>query len=253
MWWGQLFATALYLPLWWWEGAPWGEVSLWVLGITAGSSMLAYYGMSRAYRLGPLTLMVPVVSTWSAVAALLGVLVLGERPGAIQGLGALLTVMGGVANTLFQPSLPVEHPSSRTDVWRGIGWAAAASFGFGVLMLGVVQLTKSLGTGGVMPAVWGLQWLLFAPFWTNRGRMVRWPNGPGAIALMGALEALGFWFAALGVQMAPLALVGPASALSSVLTVVAMRVFFGEPVPAARWACVLVATLGLVLLALPSQ
>lgn len=246
LWWSQLLGTLLYVPLWWADGAPFGAVPLGVLGMTAAASMLAYFAMSRAYRLGPLTVMVPIVATWSVITALIGVIFLGERPGPLQVFGALLAVGGGVANgALREEGVAATWSAPKL---HAIGWAVAASLGFGVLMVGVSRLTDTLGAAGVMPAVWLTQWAFFAPLWRGRALMWRWPKGPGAIAAMGALEALGFLCAAIGSRVAPLAIVGPASSLSSVMTVVAVRIWTGEPLSMARWTCVIVASVGVVLL-----
>jgi drug/metabolite transporter (DMT)-like permease len=64
-----------------------------VVGVLAGFAYLATY---QAFRLGPVTVTGPVVSTLGGMTVLLAVLVLGERPSPVQGLGVAAATIGMV-------------------------------------------------------------------------------------------------------------------------------------------------------------
>ncbi len=242
MWWGQVVGGAILgtaaLAL---EGVPtlpgWGPLAMAGAGSAAG-----YYGMMRAYALGPVGAITPVLASWAVPATLLGVL-LGKTPTALQALAGALVVLGAAGNGAL----------ARGGEWRGtralgFGWAAIASLGFGTMMAGIGEMGNAVGPITVVPLCWAAQWVVLFPALVATPGTFRRPPTWRDVTIMALCESVGFVVYAVATTMAPPVVVSPPASLSSPITVAFATLFLGERTGAARWFFVAVAGLGCVLL-----
>lgn len=250
MWWAQLVGGLVLVPVAVLvDGAP-AVPDVGDLLITGAASALGYYGMLRAFRVGPLSVIVPIVASWSIPAVAAGVVWRGEAPGPLHLLGAALIVAGSAWNGVLAgrqgdavaPDLAHGTPA------QAVGWALAGSVGFGVMATGVAQLSPQLGEIGVIPAVWATQWVLLAPLLLRApGTLVR-PDQWGSVAGMALWEAGGFVAFSLATSVAPVSLVSPPASLSTLFTVGFAATVLRERVGWARWGCIALAVVGTVIL-----
>src|SRR4030088_1011969 len=105
----------------------WAEGPLFVLlGSLGWLSYLAFYG---ALAIGPISLFSPIVSGYAAVTVLLAVVIVGERPSAVQTVAVIVTIAGVmVASANFAEIATV---TIRRPAVRGVGLAIAAMIMFG--------------------------------------------------------------------------------------------------------------------------
>lgn len=243
MFWSQVLSAIVLVPIGLLAGnhllgAPWPALLAAGLGSAGG-----YFGLVRAFKNGPLSVMTPIIASWAVPAWLIGVLVFGERPDGLHMLGAALAVLGAAGNGAL----------AKGGEWVGskaaaIGWAIAASLGFGLMTSAVPAMREQLGTFTTPTLVWVAQWALMAPFVARDPSMLRPPSAWGTVAAMGLLESAGFVAYTLSTSLAPLTVVSPPASLSAVMTVAFVGLAGRERVSVLRWVCVAVATAGTTLL-----
>lgn len=221
------------------------------LVITAVGSAIGYYAMLVAFSSGALTAVVPIVTAWSVPAAVAGVLWSGDRPSVVQWVGGAMILVGAVGNGVLAVNAPVEQDQGQRTPRSAVLWACAGAVGFGVMAAGTARLRLQLGEVGVVPAIWVAQWALMAPILLFRADLrvppprTAWP----AILGMGLFEAVGFVSFTVASGYAPVAVVSPPASLSSLLTVLFGWLVLGERLGAARWALVLLAGAGTLVVA----
>jgi len=240
--WAQLVGMAVLFPLGLaWDGRP-TRLDGWLLGLTGAASALGYYGLMRAFRQGPLAAITPVVTTWPVVAAIAGVVWLGERPTALQVVGGLLAVGGAAANGALARG--GEWTGSRRDAFV---WAAASAIGFGLMTAGVARLRPDVGDLTVVPLTWAAQWAILVPILARDPDSTRPPVRWGAVLGMAGFEALGFVSYSFATLHAPVSVVSPPASLSTLLTAAFAALFLGERIGLGRWLLVLTAVGGTLL------
>ncbi|MEX2274424.1 MAG: DMT family transporter [Actinomycetota bacterium] len=89
---------------------------------------VAYFALYRGLELGPIALVSPIASAFSAVTVLLAVVALGESLGGLEIVGICSTLIGVVLSSTDLRRLGVEAKRHR----RGIPFGIAAMIGFGV-------------------------------------------------------------------------------------------------------------------------
>jgi len=218
------------------------------------ASVVAYATMFWSYERGNLSVVVPVLSSWSVIAAAFSIVVLGQHLRKNQLAGAALVAAGVVLVSRFAQrdaagrSGALEARRSRAALLT----AAAAAVGFGLLIPVIDRLAPALGRLGAIPVVFAADLLLGLPLALVRRIDLRPP--PRAIwpaVLGGALfETAGFVWISLGVSRAPVAIVSPLAGLASAFTVVFAWIVLGErPAPSLFAGAALVCA-GVVVLAL---
>jgi len=243
MWWGQVVGGAvLVVAALAFEGVPrlpgWGPLAMAGAGSAAG-----YYGMMRAYALGPVGAITPVLASWAVPATLLGAL-LGKTPSSAQALAGALVVLGAAGNGAL----------ARGGQWRGprakgFAWATVASLGFGTMMAGIGEMGNAVGPITVVPLCWLAQWAVLLPALVATPSALRPPPAWRDVMLMALCESLGFVVYAVATTMAPPVIVSPPASLSSPITVAFATLFLGERTSPARWFFVALAGAGCMLLA----
>ena len=227
-------------------------------GLVAGlSSVLAYACLFFSMERGRLTVVVPVMSSWSVVAAALSLGILGETVRRVHLLGAGLIVAGVLVVSRFsQAALPVPARAAAPDGARrergALLAAVGAAVGFGVLIPGDRSLGSGRGSAG-----------------RDSGRLLAGPRvghsvGAGRARRSAAAAARrvgggrGGWTVrdsrlrldlARGAH-APVAIVSPLAGLASAFTVLFAWLVLRERPPRLVLAGAAVACAGVVILAL---
>jgi len=218
------------------------------------AGVVAYVSMFWSYERGRLAVVVPVLSSWSVIAAAFSILVLGQRLRGNQLAGAALVAAGVVVVSRFVQR-DVTAGASALDARRAraaLLMAAAAACGFGLLIPLIDRLAPALGRLGAIPVVFAADLVLGVPFALALRVDLRPPPRAAWPAVLGGalFETAGFVWISLGVSRAPVAIVSPLASLASAFTVVFAWIVLGErPAPALFAGAGLVCA-GVVVLAL---
>jgi drug/metabolite transporter (DMT)-like permease len=195
--------------------------------VVAGmSAVLAYVCLFVGTQRGRLSIVIPIMSSWSVIAAALSIGVLGETVRRPQLLGAALVVVGVVIVSRFSLPADGDNKSERGTILFAIGTA----LGFGVLIPAIERLTPVTGRLGAIPIVFMMDLLIGLPLALAARIDLRppprsaWP----AVAAAGLFETLGFVWISIGVSHAPIVVVAPLSGVSSAFTVLFAWVFLRE-------------------------
>jgi len=229
------------------DGSGWQP---WAWGFLAGSlnacSTLSLY---RSFEIGKMAVVAPLSASYPALTLLFSWFG-GDRLSAERVTGIILTLFGVllVAGGEHVPRENTEKPPKNT---RGIGWAIAASFGFGVLfwLLGVRVVPRV----GAVQAVWMIRLtssaltaavILFAsqPMHLPRGG-VRW------MALsMGTFDTLAFVLSNRAMLMEQVAVISVLGSLYGAVTVGLATIFLREPISRWQWAGIILIFSGIFLI-----
>jgi drug/metabolite transporter (DMT)-like permease len=234
-----------------------GTVLAWVL-LAGAAGLVAYSALFYSLTYAQLSLVVPFTACWSLVAALFGLVVFGERPGGWQLVGAgvvflgvlLVSVASGRQEAQQAGGAPVPpEPRGGPPAWLA---ALAAGIGFGVMMPAMNQASPAMGAFGTTAASYVLILALGLPIARVLRLELRWPGRRGAspVVAAGLFETAGFVLLTVAGRLAPVALVAPVASLASALTVLYAFIFLRERPGAVALAGALLASVGVVLLAL---
>ena len=222
------------------------------LALAGVSGLIGYAGMFAAFEKADLTVSVPVVSSWSMVAAAFSVLVLGERPDVHHYAGAGLVCLGVVVVAVGSTRGASDESGARKRGLFAVIASSAGALGFGIMIPTFGFVSPALGAFGASAAVYLLCALLGLPL----ARLLKEPlglPGPGAwrlVIITGIAETVGFVSVALGRRYAPITVVAPVSSLAATFTVIyAWAILRQRQSPAALIGGVLVCA-GVVVLAL---
>jgi drug/metabolite transporter (DMT)-like permease len=219
----------------------WDAATLAWTGVGAVAAVLAYASLFYATSRGRLSVVVPIMSSWSMVATAISVGLLGERVRAGQ-LGGTALVVAGVAiisRASHRETVPAGGAGDSSDRKQNdrlaLLFAFGAMIGFGTLVPVLDRLRPVAGQIGVVPFVFLLDLIVGLPL-VLAGRVdlsppprAAWPG----VAAAGVLETAGFVWISLGIARAPVAVVSPLASLSSALTVLYAWVVLRERPPRA--------------------
>jgi drug/metabolite transporter (DMT)-like permease len=234
-----------------------GAVLAWVL-LSGAAGLVAYSALFYSLTYAQLSLVVPFTACWSLVAALFGLVVFGERPGGWQLVGAGVVFLGVLLVSVASGQQEAQQAGGAAvpPVPRGgpPAWLAAlaAGIGFGVMMPAMNQASPAVGSFGTTAAAYVLILALGLPLARVLGLELRWPGrlGAPAVAAAGLFETAGFVLLTVAGRLAPVALVAPVASLASALTVLYAFIFLRERPGAVALGGALLASVGVVLLAL---
>jgi drug/metabolite transporter (DMT)-like permease len=192
-----------------------------VVALNGAFAATAYASHYRALELGPVAVVSPIGAGFAVVGVGLAIVILGERPGPIELMGAGVTVLG-VA--LVSTDLVALRSGTHTSA-PGLTWAivAAVTFGVGGFLLG--YLAKELGWILGLWASRTAQIVCFVPLALARRReFQRIPTG-GAVGITlalaaGAADILGVTTYSYGAENGFLSIVLAASAVFPLVAVV---------------------------------
>jgi len=224
-----------------------------VVGGLAG--VLAYGCLFYATERGRLSIVIPVTSAWSVVAAAISIGILGETVRRKHLLGAALVVAGVVVVSRFSVSAVNDQAGDdrqKRGARRTLLAAAGAAVGFGIMIPAIERIGPVTGRLGAIPIVFLLSLVFGLPLAIKTQAGLRPPTRAAwpSVAAAGLFEMLGFVAISLGVSRAPIAVVSPLAGLASAFTVlyawVVLRERPARPVLlGAALACAGVVTLAL--------
>jgi drug/metabolite transporter (DMT)-like permease len=225
------------------------------LGLVAGSAYLLFF---TALRIGPISVVSPVVAAYGGATVALAVVFRGEPLGASQALGAACATGGVVLTGL------VFHGSVRRAriVGPGVVLAGITLLLFAVL---TVSLAGPIKSHGWLPVILGSRLTNTALALTvlaiaTRTRSPRFgplvhPAGSwtrtttGLVVIAGALDFAGFVAYAYGLEVSFAWLVGLASSFGPLITVAYAVGRLGERPHRTQWTGLVLIGIGLVVLA----
>lgn len=234
------------------------------LAMVAGTiAALAYVSFFTALRIGPVSVVSPVVSAYGGVTVLLAVVLRGETLTPIQALGAAL-VTGGVVLT----GLVADGGWRSTRlVGPGVLFAVVAMLCFAAL---TIALAGPIRHAGWLPVLFASRianastvWLVLAIVLTSGSARLKpllvgrpdLPTGRGAAvraALLGGLLDIGGFVAfAVALEGAPTWIVGLASSFGPVVSVFVAVALWRERLRPNQWIGLAGLAAGLVAVALP--
>lgn len=193
------------------------------LGNVAGL-LLAY----RALRIGPVSVVAPIVSTEGAMAALFSVASGGAISLAL--LGALAVVVAGGALTAATASAPLGEAAAPADSGStrraaALAIASAVLFGASLYATGQIGRTLPLGWAALAPRATGA--LLVALPMAVRGRLVLARSAAPLVLVAGVAEVVGFSCIGLG-SRADVAVTAVLASQFAAVAVLGAVVLFGE-------------------------
>ena len=234
------------------------------LAMVAGAiAALAYVTFFTALRIGPVSVVSPVVAAYGGVTVLLAVLLRGETLTPLQALGAVL-VTGGVILT----GLVADGGWRSTRlVGPGVLFATVAMLCFAALTIGLAGPIRHAGWLPVLFAsrvanaatVWAVLTIVLvsrsprvAPLLAGRPDLpTSRPAAVRAAVLGGLLDIAGFVAFAVGLEAAPTWIVGLASSFGPVVSVFVAVAIWRERLRPNQWLGLVGLGAGLVAVALP--
>jgi drug/metabolite transporter (DMT)-like permease len=215
-----------------------------VLSVISVFAFLAFY---KGLRIGKVSVVAPVASSWSWIAVLVGVLFLNEAVTPFLGLGIVLTILGTIltsfkfkdlANLNFKKSMP------------GVRYAVATMFGWGVLYTAIGIISRQLGWfWPILVVSVGSTIVLFVYALVSKTETSFPTKLTGLMFWYIIIGTAAFLFYSLGTSKGYVSLVGPISAAAPFVTVVLARVLVKERVDANQVVGIACIILGLVVLA----
>jgi drug/metabolite transporter (DMT)-like permease len=228
-----------------------------VFGVVAG---LAYVFAFTALRIGPLSVVSPVIAAYGGLTVVLAVILRGESLTVIQGAGALLSTVGVV----FTGILLGRRVRSTRLVGPGVILAAVTMVLFAILTVG---LAAPIQEHGWLPVIVGSRISNTTTVLLLLALSLRWqprhlqpllrPSGVltvSAIVIVlgaGIFDFAGFIAYAVGLEIAPTWLVGLVSSFGPVVAVLVAIVGMGERLRPNQWAGLVILGIGIALIALP--
>jgi drug/metabolite transporter (DMT)-like permease len=221
-------------------GVPGDEVAWSALSAVLGTvGLLAFY---RGMAVGAISVVAPIAALSAAIPVIWGVAVSGDQVHGLQAIGFIAAVGGSVAASL-------ERRPERTQLAKGVGWAAVAMLGFGAYF---VPMHAASTQDWLWPAFLFRCTSVTLVYSVVLARRLR-PTGlrahwPGLIAI-GFLDTGGnALFAAASSRHGLLSVVSVLASLYPVVTVLLARLVLGERVQRTQDAGVLLVLAGVVLI-----
>ena len=225
------------------------------LGMFAAVAYLAFYA---ALRIGPISVVSPVVAAYGGLTVVLAVLFRGESLVPLQAVGALVATAGIVLT-----GLELGGSLRETRIaGRGVAIALVTMVLFAVL---TILLAGPIKDHGWLPVMLGSRLtnagvgvlLLLVALARRRGPLGSLLGPPGGatrraillVVLAGTCDLIGFVAYTIGLQVAPTWLVGLASSFGPALVVLIAVAFLGERLRRSQWLGLAMLAGGLLVLA----
>ena len=226
---------------------PWAMAAL--AGVVNMSASLALY---RSFEIGVMSIVAPVSSAYPALTVALAI-ASGERITVLRGVGLAVTLVGVIlAATSFAKS--ASGPAKETArLTKGVGWAIAAAFGFGVLFwfLGF-HVVAAVGT---TISVWVIRLTSFsvlALVSVPAKQSLNLPSGSvwWLLAAVGLLDTAAFVANNAGLQTGQVSVVSVLASLYGAVTVLLSWIFLREKLERSQWFGIALIFAGIVLVSL---
>jgi drug/metabolite transporter (DMT)-like permease len=232
-----------------------------VTGVVAAGAYLSFF---TALRIGPLSVVSPVVAAYGGLTVILAVLIRGEVLTPLQAIGAGLATLGVVLTGLVSDG---GWRSTRV-AGKGVGFAIVALVCFAILTIGLAGPIRSAGwlpvllTARIANASTVMLVLLVVILFRPRAAQpllvgdAAHPNSRLRTAVAaaiagGVLDIVGFVAFAIGLEIAPAWIVGLASSFGPVVSVIVAIALWHEKLQPSQWVGLVGIALGLAAVALP--
>jgi len=213
------------------RGLPFSPAAAGWLAVAGVAGLTAYACLFYAFEHGRLTLAVPIMSSWAALASGLSLAMFDERLSAPQLGGGAAVVVGAMVVARFSQGAPgTEAAPAGARIPRWLLASFGAALGFGVLIPVIRKLSPVFGELRTISVVYAADILLGLPL----GRLYRIPLGPPRgrqwwpVVLAGLFETAGFACITFGGRLAPLAVVSPLASLAAALTILYAWIVLGD-------------------------
>lgn len=242
--WSLLAGLVAGLPVWLvWHGIPPELPDLRSLAMALASAPCYLAGNAfflRALRRGNLSIVAPLVGLEGGIAAVIGILVLGQGVGALTAIGLVLAVLGG--------SLAASERGTRGAV--GAGWALASATAYGATFVcygeatGISPLGVVLTSRAAAVALLGL-WLV-----AYRRPLAIDASMRRATIALGSIDVLAFTLFATAVAIGPIAVASVSGAQFATLAAALGVVVLAERLRLVQYIGVGVTLIAVIVLAL---
>lgn len=203
---------------------PWGLAVALLSGSLAGTALICLY---HAFAVGAVSVAAPVVTSFSLVTVILAISFLGERLTFLIALGIFLTVAGVASISVKYSEL---FSAKKRSLLPGVSWALLSALLFGTSSFLMKPVVMELGFA--LPALisklcGALLVLLMSANPSKRpAGLVAFPFA--LLFAVGALDAGGILFFALGVSRELVSVVTPLAGIHAAVTVVLASFFLKE-------------------------
>jgi drug/metabolite transporter (DMT)-like permease len=240
----------------------------WIMAVlVAMLNVVSALSLYRAFEVGVLAIVSPIAASSSALTVLLAI-ISGELISRARGFGIAASLIGvALAATHFTT---LENASTETtsdsntghsylgslrrgQLTRGVGWALAASAGYGIdfWLLGI-YITPVFG--GIMP-IWIIRLTTIctlAVFVKPARQNLRLPPRKALwlVIIIGLLDTMAFLSAAIGFTTDQVSVVSVLASLFSAVTVVLAWIFLREKLQWTQWLGIAIIFLGISLVKL---
>jgi uncharacterized membrane protein len=202
----------------------------------------------RALELGPMVVVSPIGASYAVVGVGLAIVILGERPGLLALIGAIVTIAGVMLTSTDLPKLRAGTHGRPP----GLPWAVGAAICFGIAAFTLGRAAQLVGWVPGLFASRVAQVICFTPLVLVRRRefVGLALAGIGFALLTGTADLLGVVTYAIGSERGYLSIVLAASAVFPMIAVAGSVAFLGERPVANQYVGVGVVAVGLILLGL---
>lgn len=240
-----------------------------VIGVISAIAYLSFY---VALRLGPVAVVSPVGSAYGAVAVVLSIALLGERPSVGQALGVVMTTLGILAIGLVLK----QGARAAGFVGPGVPFVVVALLSWGLMTVGMAELVRG---AELIPVLFVMRAVASATVWgivggrlllrrSVRRRLAerdaadgavlatvpsrRLPLGAVAMTLVaGLLDVTGVIVYGVGLQVGQAWLVGITSSFGPAVVFLFAVAFLGDRLRPVQWLGLAGLAVGLVLVGSP--
>lgn len=209
-------------------------------------NILATLALYRAYKVGELSVMAPIVSTFSVVTVILALVVLAERPTLLNILGIFLTLGGIVAVSTSWSEL---RRMKGIFTAQGVGLAGIAAIGLGLSFFLVDYVVEDFGQ--VVPVIAfrlaGVLGMLAArsiiKFDLRMPELGVWP----LLITLIIVDTLGYLAYNIGISTEYVSIVSTLSSLYALISVTLALIFLGERLEINQRFGIVAVSIGIVL------
>ena len=210
-----------------------------VAGVASLAGLGAFYA---AMAMGTVSVVAPIASLGVVVPVTVG-LIQGESPAAVQLLG-LIPAIAGVVILSYEED-PRHGPAAR----RSIVLAILAGLGFGVFFTGLDAAAAERPGWAILAVRVGGVCAVAAALLVVRPRLDRVPSAAGVLVLIGAFDVLANALFAVASTKGLLPVVAVGGSMYPAFTVALAHTVLGERLAPVQWSGVVLALLGVALIA----
>lgn len=222
------------------EGPP--DAGAIAMGCLAGAgNVLGLSAFLRAAQLGSVSIVASIGATGTGLPVLIG-LTNGDTLTVLQVIGIVVAIGGGV--------LAAQSSEHATIEPAGVAWSLAAALGFGTMLTALPEAAKDGQAWALLDARISVVVLLVAGILVLRADWRVSPRAIPALSFPGILLFLGTIMYTEATARGQLSVSAVLASLATVVTATLAVVFYRERLSAIQWGGVLLATTGVVLLAL---